>query len=60
MNIKEITVQANPESLIVLDKNYSQIVYSNEKPVSSGIDEGLKELFKFNWLQQISNIVNIL
>lgn len=46
--MKEITVQANPESLIVLDKNYSQIVYSNEKPVSSGIDEGLKELFKFN------------
>ena len=46
MNIKEITVQANPESLIVLDKNYSQIVYSNEKPVSSGIDEGLKRIIQ--------------
>ena len=39
-NFKEITVQADSESLTAFEQNYAQTVYSNKKPVSSGMDEG--------------------
>ena len=36
----EITVQPDPDSLIILEQNYGQDVYNNDKSGSSGLDEG--------------------
>ena len=42
VNLKEITVHADSESLAALEQNYAQTYYSNKKPASSGLDEGEK------------------
>ena len=44
VNLKEITVHADYKSLAVMEQNYAQTVYSNQKPVSSGMDEGWNDL----------------
>ena len=57
-NLKEITVQADSDSLTAFEQNYAETVYSNEKPVSSGMDEGWKDIFvDFNLFFNMFNIL---
>ena len=44
VNLKEIKVQADSDSLTAFEQNYAQTVYSNQKPASSGMDEGRKDI----------------
>ena len=47
VNLKEITVKADSESLTALEQNYDQIVYSYKKTALSGMDESWNKLCVF-------------